>query len=90
MLFSGEDTDNTHSDDITNAQNPEPEYKASNKEPVLAERKVTKFELLEIAKKKGYSEAQICKKYNVDDVKYIKAKVKIEAYDKFSDLPDKV
>ena len=90
MMFSGEDPDNTHTDDINNAQNPEPKYKASNnKVPEATERKVTTFELIEIAKKKGYTEAAICKKYNVDDVKFIKAKTKIEIFDGFQSLPDK-
>lgn len=78
MLFSGEDTDNTHSDEITESTQGEPP------------RKVTTQELIDIAAKKGYTEASLKKKYNVSEVKYIKAEIKIEAYDKLSALPDKV
>jgi len=77
MLFSGEDTDNTHSDEITQQSQGE------------APRKVTTQELIDIAHKKGYSEEKLCKKYNVSEVKYIKAAKKIEAYDGFMKLPDK-
>lgn len=77
MLFSGEDTDNTHSDEITQSTQGEPP------------RKVTTKELIDIAAQKGYSEDALKKKYNVQEVKYIKANIKIEAYDKFATLPDK-
>ncbi len=77
MMFSGEDTDNTHSDEITEKQHGE--------QP----RKVTTKELTDMAHKKGYNEEQLCKKYNVSEVKFIKAEIKLEAYDKFSALPDK-
>lgn len=77
LLFSGEDTDNTHSDEITEKQHGE--------QP----RKVTTKELISIAEQKGYSEEYLTKKAGVSEVKYIKADVKIQYYDQLSNLPDK-
>ena len=45
--------------------------------------------LINIAKKKGFSEASLCKKYSVTEVKFIKQDKKKEAYDGFKKLPDK-
>ncbi len=77
LMFSGEDTDNTHSDEITKS--------TQGEQP----RKVTANELIEMAAKKGYTSEKLCKKYGVSEVKYIKADKKIEAYDNFAKLPDK-
>jgi len=81
MLFSGEDTDNTHSDDIYG-------YKPL-KDEGDKETTITTQMLLDMAKSKGYDEAYLCKKYNVKETKFIKQEVKKEAYEKLKTLPNK-
>lgn len=88
MLFSGEDTDAHHSNDQYNNSPSEQSQQQSNQNN-SGDRKVTTQQLIEIAAKKGYCEDKLKKKYNVQDVKYIKAAIKIEAYDNFAKLPDK-
>lgn len=73
MLFSGEDTDNHHSDEIG-----EPK-----------EEKITTQQLVDMAIKKGYDEEYLKKKANVTEVKFIKQDVKKAYYEKLSKLPDK-
>ena len=51
--------------------------------------KISSQMLIDIAKKKGFSEASLCKKYTVTEVKFIKQDKKKEAYDGFKKLPDK-
>ena len=51
--------------------------------------KISSQMLIDIAKKKGFSEASLCKKYSVTEVKFIKQDKKKEAYDGFKKLPDK-
>jgi len=81
MLFSGEDTDNHHSDDTGE----------NDKE----EEKVTTQQLIDIAKKKGFPESSLVKRYNgtvskpVDNVKYIKQEVKKAYFMELKTLPDK-
>ena len=76
LMFSGEDTDNTHSDEITEStQGTKP-------------REVTTSELITMAKSKGFDEDYLKKKAGVSDVKYIKSDLKIQYYDKLKTLPD--
>jgi len=86
MLFSGEDTDNTHSDDITTGSN-KPTETLKDKDD--AEITITAAMLLEMALSKGYTEAQICKKYKVSELKFIKKDIKKVAYEAFSKLANK-
>ena len=58
-LFSGEDTDNEHSDDITSKNTKPDELKSSVKVPTIEE-------LIKKAKSKGISEAQILATLNKD------------------------
>jgi len=51
--------------------------------------KITTQMLTNIAKQKGFSEAALCKKYVVKEVKFIKQDKKKEAYEGFERLPDK-
>ena len=81
MLFSGEDTDNTHSDDISG-------YKAP-KEGGDADATITTKMLVDMAKSKGFDETQICKKYNAKEVKFIKQEDKKAAYEGFKKLANK-
>jgi len=76
MLFSGEDTDNHHSDSISEETQGE------------APRKVTTKQLIDMAIRKGYDEEYLCKKAKTDQVKFIKADIKIKYYDALSKLPD--
>ncbi len=80
LLFSGEDTDNTHSDEITE--------EVHGEKPL----KVTPSEIIEIGEKKGYVGERLYKKIGVkkeDDIKYLKAERKVEVYTKLKNLPDK-
>ncbi|MBX4266588.1 ERF family protein [Clostridium estertheticum] len=78
MLFSGEDTDTTHSDDIgVNKQ---------SKDSDDVETVITTQMLIEMAKSKGIDETEICKKYKVSDVKYIKKDIKKEAYETYKKI----
>jgi len=86
MLFSGEDTDNTHSDDITTGSNKPTE---TFKDKDDTETTVSAQMLLEMALSKGYTEAQICKKYKVSELKFIKKDIKKVAYEAFSKLANK-
>ncbi len=77
LMFSGEDTDNTHSDEITEStQGEQPQ-------------KVTTAELITMAKSKGFDEQYLIKKANVSEVKYIKAEIKTKYYNQLSKMPDK-
>ena len=51
---------------------------------------VTTQMLIEMAASKGFNEAQICKKYNTKEAKFIKKEDKKLAYENFKKLPDKV
>ena len=73
---TGEDPDKFHNDDLDD-QSQEQEYK------------VTTEMLVSIAKQKGYTEQQLCSKYKVKEVKFIKQDVKKEAYCKLKTLKDK-
>lgn len=80
MLFSGEDTDNHHSDDIGGGEEPEA--------------KVTTQSLIDMAKKKGFSVDDLLKKHEkehkkISEVKFIKADIKKAYYEALSKLPDK-
>jgi len=80
MMFSGEDADNTHSDEITES--------TQGEKP----RKVTPADIIAIGKQKGYEDEHLYKKIGVkkhDDIKYLKAERKIELYDKLASLADK-
>ena len=85
MLFSGEDTDNHHSDDIGNTQ--------MTTQPT--ERKVSTQQLIDLATKKGFTSDDLLKKYKaetgktIDDVKFIKGETKINYYNQLSKLGDK-
>ena len=83
MLFSGEDTDNTHSDDINKQGN-------TNTPTDNNEATVTTQMLIDMAKSKGFNEAQICKKYNTKEAKFIKKEDKKAAYENFKKLPNKI
>jgi hypothetical protein len=50
---------------------------------------VTTEMLVDMAKRKGYTEEQLCKRYKATEVKYIKKDVKKTAYDGFKILEDK-
>jgi len=79
LMFSGEDTDNTHSDEITES--------TQGEKP----RKVTQYEIINIGKQKGYESEKLYKKIGVkneDGIKYMKADRKIEVYDKLTALTD--
>ena len=84
MLFSGEDTDNTHSDDIGKDKG----GKAS-KDEGDTETTITTKMLVDMAKSKGFDEAQICKKYKVSEMKFIKQEDKKSAYEGFKKLANK-
>ena len=86
MLFSGEDTDNTHSDDI----NKDKKQDNTNTPTDNNEATVTTQMLLDMAKSKGFNEAQICKKYNTKEAKFIKKEDKKAAYENFKKLPNKL
>jgi hypothetical protein len=76
MMFSGEDTDNTHSKDL-------PGNKSENKS---TETKVSTKQLENIIKKAGVTKAQIIKTYldetgkTVDDIKFISQEKKQDYY----------
>jgi len=76
MLFSGEDTDNTHSDDI-NGDTPQGNGNTPNNNEVV----VTTQILIDMATSKGVTEAQLCKKYNTKEVKFIKKEDKKTEYE---------
>lgn len=90
MLFSGEDTDNTHSDDIGSNSNSD-----GNKGDQSDEAKITGPMLLAKAKKKGFDEKGILAKYKKDtgktvsEVKFISEELKKAYYLAFSKFPDK-
>lgn len=83
MLFSGEDTDNHHSDDIGGGKEPDKETKVNTQQ------------LIDIAKRKGFSETAIIKRYNgtvskpIDNIKFIKQEVKKAYFVELEALPDK-
>lgn len=52
--------------------------------------RITTQMLVDIAHCKGFNEEQICKKYNVSEVKFIKKDDKKKAYEGFKTLKDKV
>ncbi len=82
LMFSGEDTDNTHSDEITQ------QTQQTQQEPP----KVTPTQIIEIGKQKGYVGEDLYKKIGVkkeDDIKYLKQDRKVELYNKLGALPDK-
>lgn len=87
MLFSGEDTDNEHSEDIGNP---------TQKQPKPEGIKVTAEQLIELAHKKGVSPEGIKNSYkastgkSVADVKFIPTEIKKTMYDKLAELPDKI
>ena len=92
MLFSGEDTDNTHSDDIGNQpqNNPPQQYPQSTNE----KREQTLKEFSELLFQKGVTIESILKKAskatgkNISDIKYIKGAL-IEEYTKgLEQMPD--
>lgn len=86
MLFSGEDTDNTHSDDIgKDKQQGNTITPTDNNEAT-----VTTQMLIDMAKSKGFNEEKVCKKYNTEEAKLIKQADKKEAYENFKKLPDKL
>jgi|GEM_PF-2731998 len=78
MLFSGEDTDNHHTQDSLNSQ-------SDTKE----ERKVTTQMLIDMAAKVGVDEAKLCKSGNVSEVKYISQEKKQQWYDAYKAKVDK-
>lgn len=86
MLFSGEDTDNEHSDDIGN-----PTEKQIKPEST----KITSDQLIELAHKKGVSPEGIINSYkastkkSVSEVKYIPKEIMKAMFDKLAELPDK-
>ena len=85
MLFSGEDTDNTHSDDITTGSNKPQEQQKQQSDTET----VTTQMLIDMAKAKGFNEAQICKKFGTKEAKFIKQEDKKAAYLNFKKLPNK-
>ncbi len=93
MLFSGEDTDNTHSDDITNQQQGKSNTITDNKKKTSTD-KITTKQLSDMADSKGYDDDYIIKKYNkefsknIDDIKFITQEIKQKYYHKLSELPD--
>lgn len=80
MLFSGEDTDNTHSDEIS--------QQSHGDQPV----KVTTQQLIDIAEECGYDSDYLINKYNkehnkkITDVKYIKAEIKTQYFNTLTAL----
>ena len=94
MLFSGEDTDNTHSDDIEKTD------KKDDKEEIIElpenPEKVSTKQLLDMATKKGYHADYLIAKYKketnkvVDDIKFISGDIKKTYYNQLSGLKDKV
>lgn len=90
MLFSGEDTDNTHSDDIDKApQKLQEKQKQQGNTNTPTTDNITTQMLIDMAKSKGFTEEQICKKYKVTEVKFIKKDDKKAAYENFKKLPNK-
>ena len=84
MLFSGEDTDNTHSDDIGKEKQGNTITPTDNTEVT-----VTAKMLVDMGKTKGYDEAYLCNKYKVKEIKFIKQETKKNAYETLMKLPNK-
>jgi len=84
MLFSGEDTDNDHSDDLGNNK---PKQSKS-------EETVTTQQLIDMAKSKNVSAEGLIKKYKADtgktitDVKFIPKEIKLKYYNALKNVPE--
>lgn len=98
LMFSGEDTDNTHSDEINKSQEQStgvaPKQTYTKREETTGDRKVSTQELTDLAKQKHVPLSQLFDMHKkesgktTDDVKYFKGEYKIKYYDMLSKMPD--
>lgn len=96
LMFSGEDTDSTHSDDITKASNtPQKNKPTITTHDTMPSDKISTNQLISLAKSKGIEESYLIEKYKreegktVTEVKFISADIKKKYFDGLSKLPNK-
>lgn len=95
LMFSGEDTDSTHSNDITKASNTPQQNKTVTPVDKMPSDKISTNQLTTLAASKGIAESYLIEKYKkeegkaVTEVKFIAADIKKKYFDALSKLPNK-